>query len=240
MAKWYILWSDTGAALINWFAVTATWTASVSGTNTGDQTIFWTTVPWTPTRSSDTVFTITDTANANLYDQLLQRGTILKRTQSGTKQAMVVSATYAANAVTVTIIWDTFAVGFSDVKYWLEKARMHKFAMAGTIWTTGTNIANTVMVECPVKIYWADFWAGTAWNGTTTVDINKWWTTMFTVKPSILTTNQNILWVTADTWTTATTGDYLTLDVDAVAGTTKIIDAYVNLYYMPLYMANLT
>lgn len=201
---------------------------------------FWTTVPWTPTRTSDTVFTITDTSNANLYDQLLQRGTIIKRTQSGTKQAMVVSATYATNTVTVTLIWDTFAAGFSDVKYWLEKARMYKFAIAGTIGTTGTNLANTVMVESPTKIYWADFWAGTAGSGTTTVDINKGWTTMFTTRPSILTTNQNILWVTADTWTTATTGDYLTLDVDAVAGTTKIIDAYVNLYYMPLYMANLT
>ncbi len=225
------IWSTDNVLKVSWW-LPARWAASWGW--------FWTTVPWTPTRSSDTVFTITDTSNANLYDQLLQRWTIIKRTQSGTKQAMVVSATYATNTVTVTLIWDTFAAGFSDVKYWLEKARMYKFAIAGTIGTTGTNLANTVMVESPTKIYWADFWAGTAGSGTTTVDINKGWTTMFTTKPSILTTNQNILWVTADTWTTATTGDYLTLDVDAVAGTTKIIDAYVNLYYMPLYMANLT
>ena len=200
---------------------------------------FWTTVPWTPTRTSDTVFTITDTANANAYDQLLQRGTVLKRTQSWTKQAMVVSATYAANTVTVTLIWDTFAAGFSDVKYGLEKARMYKSALAWTIGATGNNVMNTQMVESPSKIYWADFRAGTAWNGTTTVDINKWGSSMFATRPSILTTNQNILWVTADTGTTATTGDYITVDVDAVAGTTKIIDAYVNLYYLPLYMASL-
>lgn len=201
---------------------------------------FWKTVPWTPTRSSNTVFTITDTSNANLYNQLLQRGTVLKRTQSGTKQAMVVSATYATNTVTVTIIGDTLSVWFSDMKFWLEKARMYKFAVAGTIGATWTNIANTVMCECSVKIYGADFWAGTAGNGTTTVDINKNLSTMFTTKPSITTTNKNILWVSAVDGTTASTGDYITLDIDAVAGTTKIIDAYVNLYYMPLYMTNLS
>lgn len=200
---------------------------------------FRTDVPWTPTRVSDTVFTITDTSNAGLYDQLLQRGTVLKRTQSWTKQAMVVSATYAANTVTVTVIWDTLSVWFSDMKYGLEKARIYKFALAWTIGATGTNVMNTQMVESPSKIYWADFRAGTAWNGTTTVDINKGGSSMFATRPSILTTNQNILWVTADTGTTATTGDYITIDVDAVAWTTKIIDAYVNLYYMPLYMANL-
>jgi len=200
---------------------------------------FWTVVAGTPTRTSDTVFTVTDTANANLFNQLLQRGTVLKRTQAGVKQAMVVSATYSANVVTVTIIWDTFSVGFTDMRYGLEKARMFKFAVAGTIWATGTDVANNIMVESPTKIYWVDFRAGTAWSGTTTVDINKNATTMFTTKPSILTTNKNILWVRADNWTTADTGDYITLDVDAVAGTTKIIDAYVNVYYLPLYMANL-
>jgi hypothetical protein len=217
-------------------ATGATWPQGETGAGWG----FRTDVPWTPTRTSDTVFTITDTGNAGLYDQLLQRTTVLKRTQSGTKQAMVVSATYSSNTVTVTIIWDTLSTGFTDMKYGIEKARVHKFALAGTIGATGTNVANTVMVESPTKIYWADFWAGTAGSGTTTVDLNKNGTTMFTTKPSITTTNQNILWVSADTATTATTGDYLTMDVDATAGTTKIIDAYVNLYNLPLYMANLS
>lgn len=224
--------STSQVLTVNW-GLPAWATASASGS-------FWTAVPWTPTRTSDTVFTITDTSNAGLYDQLLQRGTILKRTQSGTKQAMVVSATYATNTVTVTLVWDTFAAGFSDVKYGMEKARIYRFAIAGTIWTTGTNAANTVMADAPVKIYGADVWAGTAGSGTTTFDINKSWSTMFTTKPSILTTNQNILWVSADTGTTATTGDYITIDIDAVASTTKIIDAYINLYYTHLYLANLS
>lgn len=242
-----LTWTDTiyyRSAANTWTAVTigsglsfSTGTLAASG---GWGSSFRTTVPWTPTRTSDTVFTITDTSNANLYNQLLQRWTILKRTQSGVKQAMVVSATYASNTVTVTIIGDTLSSGFSDMKYWNEKARSYKFAIAWTIWNTWSDFANKQMVEYPVKIYGCDVRAWTAWSWTTTFDINKGWTTMFTTKPSITTTNQNILGVTADTGTTATTWDYLTVDVDAVAGTTKIIDAYINLYYIPLYTANLT
>ena len=149
---------------------------------------------------------------------------------------MIVSATYATNTVTITIMGDTMASIDSDsLKYFSEKARVYKFAIAGTIGATGTDLANKVMVELPSKIYGADIWAGTAGNGTTTVDINKDRTTMFTTKPSITTINQNDLGNTADNGTTADTGDYLTIDVDAVASTTKIVDLYVNLYYIPNY-----
>ena len=230
---------------VNWVTLVNWWTTTKYLSEDGTYTTpawwswgwFWTAVPWSPTRTGNTTFTLTDTSNANLYDLLLCRWTVLKRTESSTlRQAMVVSATYSTNVVTVTIIWDTMtSIDASSLKYGLEKARTRRFAIAGTIGATGTNVANTVMVETPAKVYWCDFWAGTAGSGTTTLDINKWWTTMFTTKPSILTTGQNILWVTADTATTATTGDYITIDIDATAGTTKIIDAYVNLYRYPLY-----
>ena len=102
------------------------------------------------------------------------------------------SATYAANTVTVTIIGDTMAsIDASSLKYLPTKARIYTFAIAGTIGATGTNNANTIMVSMPSKIYGADIRAGTAGNGTTTVDINKNGTTMFSSKPSITTTNQN-------------------------------------------------
>lgn len=235
---------------VNWVTLVNWWTTTKYLSEDGTYTTpawwswgwFWTAVPWSPTRTGNTTFTLTDTSNANLYDLLLCRGTVLKRTESSTlRQAMVVSATYSTNVVTVTIIWDTMtSIDASSLKYGLEKARTRRFAIAGTIGATGTNVANTVMVETPAKVYWCDFWAGTAGSGTTTLDINKWWTTMFTTKPSILTTGQNILWVTADTATTATTGDYITIDIDATAGTTKIIDAYVNLYRYPLYSSYLS
>lgn len=235
---------------VNWVTLVNWWTTTKYLSEDGTYTTpawwswgwFWTAVPWSPTRTGNTTFTLTDTSNANLYDLLLCRGTVLKRTESSTlRQAMVVSATYSTNVVTVTIIWDTMtSIDASSLKYGLEKARIRRFAIAGTIGATGTNVANTVMVETPAKVYWCDFWAGTAGSGTTTLDINKWWTTMFTTKPSILTTGQNILWVTADTATTATTGDYITIDIDATAGTTKIIDAYVNLYRYPLYSSYLS
>lgn len=205
---------------------------------------FWTSVPWSPTRTWNTTFTLTDTGNGNLYDLLLQRGTVLKWTESSVvKQAMIVSATYATNTVTVTIIGDTMAsIDSSSLKYWIEKARVWKFAAAWTIGSTWTNQMNTVMVEEPAKVFWADAWAWTAGTGTgwTTFDINKWGTTMFTTKPSILTTAQQVLWATADSGTTATTNDFLTIDIDAVVGTNKIVDAYINLYWSPLYNYRLT
>lgn len=62
---------------------------------------------------------------------------------------------------------------------------------------------------------------------------------MFTTKVSITTTAQSGLGFTADSGTTTATGDFITIDQDAVAGT-PIVDEYVNLYWMPLYMVNLT
>lgn len=230
--------------LVAWTNITITTNATTDtitiSSSASSWSTFWTAVPWTPTRSSNTVFTITDTSNTNLYNQLLQRGTILKRTDSTTKQAMVVSATYATNTVTVTIVGDALGVWFSAMKYGMEKARVLKFAIAGSIASTGTNLSNTQMIEEPAKIFGVDMRAWTAGNGTTTADINKWWTTMFTTKPSITSTNQSITWVTADDGTTATTGDFITIDIDAVAVTTKVTDLYVNLYRTPLYNANLT
>lgn len=198
---------------------------------------FWTAVPWTPTRTGNNTFTLTDTGNTNKYDLLLQRCTILKWTESSVvKQAMIVSATYATNTVTVTIMWDTMAsIDSSSLKYGAVKARVWKFALAGTIGATGTNVMNTVMAECPAKPFGIDLWAWTAWNWTTTIDCNKWGTTMFTTKPSITTTEQSSLWNSVDSGTTIATWDMITIDQDAVAATTKIIDEYVNLYYTPLY-----
>lgn len=95
------------------------------------------------------------------------------------------------------------------------------------------------MCENAWKVLGADVFCGTAGSGTTTVDINKNGTTMFTSKPSITTTNQTGRNFSADNGTTTAAGDIITIDVDAVAAT-PVQDLYVYLYYIPLYNQYLT
>ncbi len=196
----------------------------------------WTLVPGTPTRSDNTTFTVTDTSNTLKLDLLLSRLTCIKWTESATlRQAMITGAVYGTNTVTITIIGDTLtSIDALSMKYFAQKASFYKFVIAGNVGTTGTNLMNTVMCEVAGKIYGCDAYAGTAGSGTTTFDINKNGTTMYTSKPSITTTTKSVLGKTADTGTVTAVGDFLTVDIDAVAAT-NIIDAYIYQYYLPLY-----
>lgn len=193
---------------------------------------FWNAVPGAPTRVSDTQFTITDTGGANNYASLLSKGMVLKWTQSGTKQAMIISASYALNVVTINIIGDALSSGFTSMKYAMEKARAVNWAVAGTIGATATDAAGHYYAPMDMKIFGADIRLGTAGSGTTTVDINDDGTTMFTTKPSITTTNTSDLDNTADTGIVAAEDSKLTLDLDAVAGTPGV-DLYVTLFWTP-------
>jgi len=195
-------------------------------------TAYWTLVGGTPTRVSDTQFTVTDTGNANNYDSLYSKGTVLKWTNSGTKQAMVISATYSANDVTVSIIGDVFAAGFSDVRWGKEKARVVDFVVAGTIGAVIADVAGHWYAPMSVKPFGADIRLGTAGSGTTTIDINDDTTTFFTTKPSITTTNTADLDNTVDTDTVIAEDSKITVDIDAVAGTAGV-DLYVRLYWTP-------
>lgn len=195
---------------------------------------FWTAVPGSPTRTGNTTFTLTDTGNANLYDKLISKGTCLKWTETSTvRQAMVISATYASNTVTVTIIGDTMAsIDANSLKYGAEKARVLSWVYFGTVGATGTDVAGIRFAKMDMKIFGADIQLGTAGSGTTTVDINDDGTTMFTTKPSITTTNTKDLNNTANNGTIAAEGSKLTVDFDAVAGTAGV-DMYVDLYWTP-------
>jgi len=107
----------------------------------------------------------------------------------------------------------------------------YKFAIAWTIWATGTNVANTILVNSSVTFTSCNLRYWTAWSGTLTVDINKNWTTLFSsTKPSITTTNQTSVGTWTLTTTTAVQGDLLTIDIDAVPWT-KGMDLYVELFY---------
>jgi len=206
--------------------ITIASTASGSGGSS-----FWT-ATGTPARVSNTQFTITSGDFTNLFS----RGTVLKWTETSTvNQGVVVSSSFSTPITTVNIIGDAMdSIDASSLKYSLNKARTFTLAVAGTIGATSTDIAGRFNAPFPLKIFGADLYAGTAGNGTTTIDVNKNGTTMFTTKPYINGTNTKGEGFTADAGTTLTTGDYVSIDLDSPALTTKITDLYVNVLYSPL------
>ncbi len=194
---------------------------------------FWKNVPGTPTRVSNTQFTITDTANASGFQNLFSKGIVLKWTDSGTKQAMVTSSSYATNVVTINIMGDTLGAGFSAMKYCLEKAKEVQFVVIGTQ-AVGTDLAGKFYAPYALKIFGADARCVTAPTGSAlTFDINVGGTTVFTTKPSIAASGTSDLLNTADNGATATDGAEITVDVDAVGSTVAGVDAYIKLYVAP-------
>ena len=194
---------------------------------------FWKTLPATPTRVSNTQITIPDVGNVGKYDLLLSRGTVFKWTDTTVKQAVVVSATYGADVVTINIMGDILAAGFSVIKYAAEKARIIAMAIPGTL-AVATDIAGHYYSPMPLKIFGADVYHGTyGTTNATTYDINKNGTTMFTTKPNIASTQSVGNGFTADDGTVAALNDYFSVDCDAIS-TTPPVDAYINLFVAPL------
>lgn len=197
-------------------------------------TSFWTVAAGTPTRASNTTFTVTGD-----YTNVFRKGLVIKWAESSTTRWGMVSipSTYSAPNTTVTIIGSTMAsIDSASLKYALMGAEAFawKFAVAGTIGATGTDVANARYAEEPMIVIGADLQVGTAGTtNSTTVDINKAGTTMFTTKPTLATTvASSPTPFTADTATTLALGDKVTLDIDAIQ-TTAAIDLYVTLYVYP-------
>ena len=207
-------------------------TGKIIATSTPASSSYWTSVSGTIARVSNTSFT---SAGSDLTN-LLQKGTIVKWTESSAvKQAMIQTGTFSTPTSTFTLVGDTMAsIDTGSLKYGFEKARKFNFAIAGTIGATSTNSANTVMEEMPAKILGASLWTGTAGNGTTTIDIKKNGTSVFTTKPYINGTNQIGVGFTADSGTSGTSNDLWTMDIITTAATTAVIDLYANLFWTPL------
>lgn len=197
---------------------------------------YWATVLGTPVRVGNTSFTITDTANANLYDLLYSRTTVLKWTDTGvTKLGMIVSAVYAANNITITIIGDTLTAGatMSSFTYSHEKCVPRVFAIAGTI-AVGTDLTGRYYTPCAMKVLGADAYHMTAGTtNATTYDVNKNGTTMFTTKVSIASGATVGVGFTANDSTVTALSDYISVDCDSVS-TTAPIDLYLELFLFPL------
>lgn len=201
----------------------------------GESSSFWTTVPGTPTRVADTQFTLTDTGNANLYDQILKRGVILIWLEGSTFQtAMVVSSSYSSNAVTVDIVGDSLTAGFTSMKYCANPVLVEQFIRPGRL-GVGTDAFKTwyapydiylLMVDARVKI------AGT--TNYTVFDINDDGSTKFTSKPSIQSGSTSLLNKVANSPSSPVeAGSAITVDIDSVS-TTPPSDAYIYIYYYPV------
>ena len=105
------------------------------------------------------------------------------------------------------------------------------FAVWWTIWTTGTNIANTQVMDWTYTLQQTNLWYWTAWNGTLTIDVNKNWTTVYaTTKPWITGTNQSSInsWTITTAW--CVSWDVYTIDIDAVPWT-PWTDLFVELVF---------
>ncbi|HEY0029138.1 MAG TPA: hypothetical protein VGC65_00155 [Bacteroidia bacterium] len=202
----------------------------------GNKTNYWQTVPGTPARVGNVSFTITDAANANLYDMLMGRTTVLKWIDTGvTKMAMIVSATYSANNVTVTIIGDTLTATatMSSFTYTKEKCKPIVLAVAGTL-AVGTGLTANYYTPCAMKIFGTDGYHGTAGTtNATTYDINKNGVTFMATKLSIASGATSGVGFTADSGTETATSDVISVDCDSVS-TTAPVDAYIQLFMFPL------
>ncbi|MCX6232117.1 MAG: hypothetical protein NTZ33_11290 [Bacteroidetes bacterium] len=200
----------------------------------GANASFWNTMPGTPVRTGNTTFTVT--GDITTY---VAKGMIIKWLESSVVRCAMVSipSTYGAPNTTITIVGDTMAsIDAGSLKYCMLGAEMfmQKFAVAGTIGATGTDIANAYYATEPMRVIASDLQVGTAGTtNSTTVDINKNGITMFTAKPTLASTvATSPTPYTADTATSLALADKVTLDVDAVQ-TTAAIDLYLQLYVFP-------
>jgi hypothetical protein len=225
------------AAGITWEWDGTTWDVVSSGSGGGSLN-YWNELPGTPTRVGDTSFTITDTANANLYDLKFGRGTVLKWDDTTVHMAMVHSATYSADAVTITIIGDVLSgtATMSSMKYALEKAEKVTFAYAGTVFA-GTDITRKWKADKPYRVFGVDGYVGTA--GTTNA------TTFELVKNatlnSLFTTDISIA-SGATVGNGYTSIDNASVDLDDIVylscntvSTTNPIDCYIDMFIFSTY-----
>lgn len=206
----------------------------------GGGSSFWTTASGTPTRTSNTTFTMTGDFTA-----IFAKGLIIKWTESSAVRVGMVSipSTYGAPNTTVTIVGDTMAsIDAGSLKYSLTGAEvfMTRFNIVGNISANGTNVSTAYYANEPMHVLGADLQVGTAGiTNNTTIDINKNGTTMFTTKPTLATTvAASPTPFTADNNTELALNDKVTIDIDAVQ-TTPAIDLYTQLYLFPLRYLNL-
>jgi hypothetical protein len=204
---------------------------------------WWDELPGTPTRVSDTSFSITDAGNANLYDQRFPAGTIIswQKYLGGWQVAKITSATYAADAVTFTILGNTLAAGFYDMKYCIHAAKEDRWIVPGMMPSAAqTNIGKQVIWLEDRYVFSAKVLYGTAPTTTGGVwDINDDGGTIFSSKPSIAAGSTSGTEVVSDSLagtalTAVVAASRITLDYDSGHATTPGSDAQIIVWSMPV------
>jgi hypothetical protein len=178
------------------------------------------------TRVSDTSFTVVGDQT-----KLFQKGLVVKwREGASTKLAMCTAST-VSSVTTVTMIGDICSSTASEFKYCINPVEIIRFAVAGTIGMTGTDVANAYYTNYAIKIFGADIQVGAAGTtNSTTIDINKGGTSLFTNKPSLASTvAYSSSPFVADVNTNTAANNKITIDIDAVQST-PAVDLYVQLY----------
>lgn len=183
-----------GGGLSYWTAITGTRTANNTITVAGDQTI------------------------------LFKKGTIIRWQESGVDKWGYVSIPSTFSSVTtITFIGCTCAsIDSNSFKYSnIVSAVKKPFAYAGAVGATGTDVANAWYADKPYNVFGAELSVGSAGTtNSTTIDLNKNGTSMFTTKPTLASTVAFATApFTADTAMTLALGDKVTKDIDAVQTT---------------------
>lgn len=202
----------------------------------GGGTAFWSDVEGTPTRVSDTQFTLTDAGNAHKYDLLLKKRVLLSWLDSGSyKSAMVISSSYSSDTVTVNIVGDALAAGFTDMRYAIMLCPWVRWIVPGYL-GTGTDVAVTHTAECgmiPLAVDGKVKAAGT--TGALTVDINDDGSSIMngpTNDFSISSGNTETLNTQVYTRTEIAADSDITIDIDGTC-TTPAKTLYLKLYWYP-------
>lgn len=203
---------------------------------------WWDDMPGSPTRISNTSFSITDTGNVNLYDQQFPPGTIVswQKYLGGWQVAKIVTATYAANAVTFTIIGNTLSAGFTDMKRCIHPAKEDQWTIPGMMPAAAqAAIGRQIIWQEDRYVFSAKVMYGTGPTTTKGVwDVNDDGTTLFTAKPEIAAAATEGTEVVSDSLSgTATVAvaakSRVTIDYDSGHATTPGSDAQVFIWSMP-------
>jgi hypothetical protein len=207
-----------------------------TGTPTG---IIWVQMPGSPTRVSGTQFTCG--GSLSTLTNYAAKGMIIKWTESSTVRcAMIYSSSYGAPTTTINRVGDTMSsIDSNSLMYCsmdvMQFAKM--FVLAGTIGTTGTDVANDWTAMEPYRVLALDMWVGTAGTTSSTSitmtnangSVNLFGTVSLatTVAYSSSPTNGN-----GGSYYSLALGDRISLNVTAVQ-TTPAIDLYALMYVFP-------
>jgi hypothetical protein len=221
---------ETGAGIQGATGVAGVQGATGAGGGTGGIT-YWTDVPTDATRISNTAFSVQGN-----YIDVLSRGTIIKwdDTTTADRMAMDASSNYTGTDTTVNLIGDvlTAQADMATMQYGLNKASMLSYAIPGKL-AAAQDIGGRVHAPYKMHVHGADVFVTTAGTtNNTSFDCTAASTSLFTVKPFIVSGATTGYSMTADTSAVVGDGSAIKVSVYSVS-TTAPTDGWVQIYFTP-------